>query len=124
MKNQCLALLFLGLLACALAQDNTVTVTKATETVPTTQIVGSTATTVCPRSTRTHAHALAHAASFFCTTGNRRSACAHAVDLFGVLAQPVLDVVSAHNNNSHPLHQPPPFYDPQGTISRSLRFFF
>ncbi|ELR15681.1 uncharacterized protein ACA1_377970 [Acanthamoeba castellanii str. Neff] len=45
MKNQCLALLFLGLLACALAQDNTVTVTKATETVPTTQIVGSTATT-------------------------------------------------------------------------------
>ncbi len=54
MKTQCLALLFLGLLAsCALAQDNTVTVTKATETVPTTQIVGSTATTVCPRSTRT-----------------------------------------------------------------------
>jgi hypothetical protein len=53
MKTQCLALLFLGLLAsCALAQDNTVTVTKATETVPTTQIVGSTAT-VCPRSTRT-----------------------------------------------------------------------
>jgi len=110
MKTQCLALLFLGLLAsCALAQDNTVTVTKATETVPTTQIVGSTATTVCPAQ---HSHAHAHVPLLTLSiAGNRRSACARAVDLFGVRAQPVLDVVSAPPHNPHPPHRPP-FYDP------------
>merc|ERR1711879_919609 len=111
MKTQCLALLFLGLLACALAQDNTVTVTKATETVPTTQIVGTTAATVCPRSTRTHAHALAH-------TFHRREPSLSLCSRCRPLRRP-RSARSGCCERSHTTLTPPPaaiFDDPQRTI--------